>query len=81
MIQWFTSFRAKLILTIFPLVAAVTAVSLWIAERRFSVAQQTLIEEQFRAHIDAFNDTRESRSESLAKALMTKASSPEPQAV
>jgi len=67
--KWFSSFRARLFLTIFPVVAGVTIVSLWFAERRFSASQQHLFEEQFDAQIAIFDKSREKRFEALSSRL------------
>ena len=42
------TFRAKLILTISPIVASITTGALLLAERKFSVTHQKLFEEQFK---------------------------------
>lgn len=67
--KWFHSFRARLFLSIFPVVAGVTIVSLWVAERRFSASQQRLFEEQFDAQISIFDKSRERRFEALSLRL------------
>jgi EamA domain-containing membrane protein RarD len=47
--HWITTFRAKLILTLFPVVAVVTVVTLLMAERKFSATYRRLFDEQFEA--------------------------------
>ncbi|MCB1211332.1 MAG: hypothetical protein KDK97_18545, partial [Verrucomicrobiales bacterium] len=74
--KWFSSFRARLFLTIFPVVAGVTIVSLWVAERRFSASQQHLFEEQFDAQIGVFDKSREKRFEALSSRLAEVAKDP-----
>ncbi|MBL9131768.1 MAG: hypothetical protein JNG86_11245, partial [Verrucomicrobiaceae bacterium] len=75
--KWITSFRAKLIFTVFPVVAAVTIVALWMAERRFSDTYRRLFEEQFEAQIEALTAAKPKRFESLSTRLEAQAARPE----
>ena len=49
--HWITTFRAKLILTLFPVVAVVTMVTLLMAERKFSGTYRRLFDEQFEEQV------------------------------
>jgi class 3 adenylate cyclase len=75
-LHWFHRFRTKLIVTLFPILAGVTAVSLWIAERRFSAVSQQIFETQFQSYIDAFEETRAKRFDALSSKLDEVASNP-----
>ncbi len=66
---WHHRFRTKLIITVFPILAAITVASLWVAERRFSVIYQRLFDTQFQAHIQAFESSRERRFEAISSKL------------
>ena len=65
----FLSFRAKLILTVFPVVAGVTTAALWVAERKFSQSYEHLFQQQFDGQIALLVESREKRSDALASAL------------
>jgi class 3 adenylate cyclase len=71
-----SSFRAKLIFTIFPVVAGITIAGLLWAEWRFSAAYQRLFEEQFDQQIAAVRQARDRRIEVLSKVLEQLAASP-----
>ena len=75
--KWFSSFRAKLICTVFPVVAAVTVVALLMAERKFSAAYRHLFEEQFEQQIETLTSSRKRRFEALSQVLEQLASQPE----
>ncbi|MBK8091721.1 MAG: adenylate/guanylate cyclase domain-containing protein [Verrucomicrobiaceae bacterium] len=75
--QWFTSFRAKLILTIFPVVAVVTTAALLLAERKFTAAYRQLFEEQFEQQIATLTLARTRRFEALSKVLLQMSEQPE----
>lgn len=70
------SFRTKLILSVFPLVAGITTTVLWMAEQKFTDTQQAMFEEQFEGQIGALIESREQRSENLAQDLSELAQSP-----
>lgn len=63
------TFRAKLILTISPIVAGITTGSLLLAERKFSVTHQKLFEEQFKNQIGAVTQAKNKRFEALSSVL------------
>lgn len=65
----FSSFRARLILTVFPVVAGVTMATLLLAEWRFTQAYQGLFAEQFESQIDAFSAAKKKRTEALSAVL------------
>ncbi|MBB5040014.1 adenylate/guanylate cyclase domain-containing protein [Prosthecobacter dejongeii] len=65
----FSSFRAKLILTIFPVVAAVTTGALLLAEWKFSATYQHLFEEQFESQISAVTLAKDRRFHALSTVL------------
>lgn len=69
----FSSFRAKLILTVFPVVAGVTTGALLLAEWKFGATYQRLFEEQFENQISAVTQARERRSNALSSVLETMA--------
>jgi class 3 adenylate cyclase len=73
---WYRSFRVKLIITLFPILAGVTIASLWFAERLYSRAQQRQFETQFDNHIDAFDLSRQARFDAISESLTTVASNP-----
>jgi class 3 adenylate cyclase len=72
----FLSFRAKLILTIFPVVAGVTAAALLLAERKFSRSYEQLFRQQFDTQIAQLLEARETWSGLLSTALESIASHP-----
>lgn len=65
----FSSFRAKLILTIFPVVAGVTTGALLLAEWKFSATYQHLFEEQFESQISAVTLAKDRRFHALSTVL------------
>lgn len=65
----FLSFRAKLILTVFPVVAGVTTAALWVAELKFSRSYEQLFRQQFDGQIALLVESRERRSEALSSDL------------
>lgn len=67
--KWFSSFRARLILTVFPVVAGITIATLILAEWKFTAAYTRLFEEQFESQINAFSAAREKRTEAYSAAL------------
>lgn len=67
--KWLSSFRARLILTVFPVVAGVTIATLVLAEWKFTAAYTRLFEEQFESQISAFSAAREKRTEAYSAAL------------
>ncbi len=72
-----SSFRAKLILTIFPVVAGVTTGALLLAELKFSATYQRLFEEQFEGQIAAVTEAKNKRFEALSNVLERMAQKPE----
>ena len=70
-------FRAKLLLSIFPVVAGITLAVLWIAERKFSNTQQRLFEEQFEGQISALIKHRQDRSDTIGRDLIELANDPD----
>lgn len=66
---WYRSFRVKLIVTLFPILAGVTIASLWFAERLYSQAQQRQFEAQFESYIDAFDQSRLARYDAISESL------------
>ena len=75
-LPWYRRFRTKLVATLFPILAGVTAASIWVAERRFSDVYQRLFEAQFQTHIAAFDDARERRFEAISSKLQEIAANP-----
>jgi len=73
----FSSFRAKLILTIFPVVAGVTTGALLLAEWKFSATYQRLFEEQFESQIAAVTQAKNKRFEALSTVLERMAQKPD----
>jgi class 3 adenylate cyclase len=67
--KFFSTFRAKLILSIFPIVAGVTTAALLLAEWKFSAAYQRLFEEQFEGLIGAVTQAKNKRFEALSTVL------------
>ncbi|HAL72821.1 MAG TPA: hypothetical protein DCP71_13730 [Verrucomicrobiales bacterium] len=72
-----SSFRAKLILTIFPVVAGVTTGALMLAEWKFSATYQRLFEEQFESQITAVTLAKARRFNALSTVLERMAQKPE----
>lgn len=75
-IPWHLRFRTRLILAIFPILAAVTAASLWITESRFSAIYQNVFEAQFQSYIDSFEKSRAERFEAIGSKLEQAAQNP-----
>lgn len=75
--QWITSFRAKLIFTVFPVVAAVTTVALLMAERKFTATYRSLFEEQFEEQVGVLTSAKRKRFEVLSGILDGMARQPE----
>ena len=71
--KWFSSFRAKLILTVFPVVAAVTTVALVLAERKFTATYRRLFEEQFEEQVGMLTSAKKKRFEAVSQVLQQKA--------
>jgi class 3 adenylate cyclase len=67
--KFLSTFRAKLILSIFPIVAGVTTAALLLSEWKFSAAYQRLFEEQFEGLIGAVTQAKNKRSEALSEVL------------
>lgn len=72
-----TSFRARLILAVFPVVAGVATGALVLAEWKFAATYQRLFEEQFEDQIAAATEARQRRFEALSSALEKLAGQPE----
>ena len=75
--KWFHSFRAKLILTVFPVVAGITIATLVLAEWKFMESYRKLFEEQFDSQIGSYSSAKKKRSEALSKVLDKIAKQPE----
>jgi class 3 adenylate cyclase len=75
--KWFSSFRARLILTVFPVVAGITIATLVVAEWKFMAAYRRLFEEQFESQISTFSTAKKKRSEALSTRLDQIAQQPE----
>lgn len=71
-----STFRAKLILTLFPIVAGVTIAALLLSEWKFSATYQRLFEEQFESQIAAVTSAKEKRLEALSTVLEKTAQTP-----
>ena len=67
--KWFSSFRARLILTVFPVVAGITIATLVLAEWKFMATYRRLFEEQFESQISTFSAAKKKRSEALSSKL------------
>lgn len=67
--KFFSSFRARLILTIFPVVAGVTTGALILTEWRFTATYQRLFEEQFESQISAVTQAKNRRFNALSSVL------------
>jgi len=67
--KWPSSFRARLILTIFPVVAGITVAVLMLAEWKFTETYTRLFEEQFESQIGAFSLAKNKRTEALSSRL------------
>lgn len=75
--KWLSSFRARLILTVFPVVAGITIATLVLAEWRFMGAYRGLFEEQFESQIDAVSAAKRKRTEALSAVLEKMARQPD----
>ncbi|MBN8422540.1 MAG: HAMP domain-containing protein [Verrucomicrobia bacterium] len=75
--KWFQSFRAKLILTVFPVVAGITIATLVLAEWKFMESYRKLFEEQFDSQISSFSSAKKKRIDSLSDVLDKIAAQPE----
>lgn len=67
--KWFSTFRAKLILTVFPVVAGITIATLLLAEWKFMATYTRLFEEQFESQINTFGLAKNKRTEALSAKL------------
>ncbi len=67
--KWFSSFRAKLIFTVFPVVAGITTATLMLAEWKFMATYTRLFEEQFESQINIFGLAKSKRTEALSVRL------------
>ena len=74
--KWLSSFRARLILTVFPVVAGITLATLVLAEWKFVGAYKRLFAEQFEAQIGGFTAAKKKRTEALSVVLGRLAKSP-----
>jgi class 3 adenylate cyclase len=75
--KWFHSFRAKLILTVFPVVAGITIATLVLAEWKFMESYRKLFEEQFDSQIGNYSSAKKKRTEALTQVLDKIAKQPE----
>lgn len=67
--KFFSTFRAKLILSIFPIVAGVTTGTILLSEWKFSATYQRLFEEQFEGQISAVTQAKNKRFDALSAVL------------
>ena len=67
--KWFHSFRAKLILTVFPVVAGITIATLVLAEVKFMESYRKLFEEQFDSQIGNYSSAKKKRMDGLSNVL------------
>ena len=67
--KWFHSFRAKLILTVFPVVAGITIATLVLAEVKFMQSYRKLFEEQFDSQIGNYSSAKKKRMDGLSNVL------------
>jgi class 3 adenylate cyclase len=67
--KFFSTFRAKLILSIFPIVAGVVVVALILSEWKFSATYRKLFEEQFENQIAGLTQAKSKRQEALSSVL------------
>lgn len=74
--KWLSSFRARLILTVFPVVAVITLATLVLAEWKFVGAYKRLFAEQFESQIGGFTAAKKKRTEALSVVLGRLAKSP-----
>ncbi len=75
--KWFHSFRAKLILTVFPVVAGITIATLVLAEVKFMQSYRKLFEEQFDSQIGNYSSAKKKRMDGLSNVLDKIAKQPE----
>jgi len=75
--KWFFSFRARLILTVFPVVVGITLATLVLAEWKFVGAYKRLFAEQFDSQISTFTAAKKKRTEALSDVLGQLAKNPE----
>lgn len=75
--KFLSTFHAKLILSIFPIVAGVTIATLLLAEWKFSATYQRLFEEQFENQIASVSQAKKLRFEALSSVLEKLALNPE----
>ena len=75
--KWFHSFRAKLILTVFPVVAGITIATLVLAEVKFMESYRKLFEEQFDSQIGNYSSAKKKRMDGLSNVLDKIARQPE----
>ncbi len=67
--KWFHSFRARLILTVFPVVAGITIATLMLAEWKFMDSYRKLFEEQFDSQISSYSSAKKKRIDALSHVL------------
>ncbi len=75
--NWLSSFRARLILTVFPVVAGATIATLLLAEWRFMAAYRGLFADQFESQIAAFTTAKKKRTDALSAVLQRVARQPD----
>ncbi len=75
--KWFHSFRARLILTVFPVVAGITIATLMLAEWKFMDSYRKLFEEQFDSQISSYSSAKKKRIDALSHVLDKIARQPE----
>jgi class 3 adenylate cyclase len=75
--KWLHSFRARLILTMFPVVAGITIATLVLAEWKFMESYRRLFEEQFDSQISSYSSGKKKRTEALSKVLNKLAREPQ----
>jgi class 3 adenylate cyclase len=74
--HWIITFRAKLILTLFPVVAIVTVVALFMAERKFSATYRRLFDEQFEEQVAILTAAKKKRFDALSTILQNMVAQP-----
>ncbi len=67
--KFFSTFRARLILSVFPIIAGITGGVILLSEMRFSATYQRLFEEQFENLIRGVTEAKNRRFEALAQRL------------
>jgi len=75
--KFFSTFRAKLILAIFPIVAGVVVGTLLLSEWKFSATYKRLFEEQFENQIAGVTQAKNKRQEALSAVLGKMALNPD----